>query len=389
MTRTRIYWTCQILGWALIPSALAGVALISGGLFIVRGATPPATVAFSIFMWYPTCVFGSHGIHLVSARCGWLRHPRWGVVPGMVLTVVAMALLATVASEAIQTAARPLLDPGTTRPLPSARSVIGSSLFVALVLGVWTVAYALAVTGMRLRDAERERLGLRVELAEAESERLGLRAALAESQLASLERQLNPHFLFNVLNTVRSLVTTAPREARRAVTLLASMLRQTLTSTGDTSHALADELELVEAYLAIEGMRFRERVGFRVAATPEARSALVPALMVLTLVENAVKHGIAQRRSGGEVSVEASVDGGLLSVVVTNPVPVPAPSRRAATESTGTGLANAQERLVLLYGDAARLTLDVDPDRATARLSLPAALAPARRPASPAPVTHA
>ena len=188
--------------------------------------------------------------------------------------------------------------------------------------------------------------------------------------MATLESQLNPHFLFNALNTVRALISEDPAEARRAVTLLSALLRQTLATARAATHALADELELAETYLALERLRFGDRLAVRVEAEPEALGVAVPALLVQTLAENAVKHGVARRRDGGEVAVTATVRGDRLSVRVTNPASV---SASPSAEGTGTGLANARERLALLHGDRARLTLRVDADHAVAQLDMPAA----------------
>ena len=232
---------------------------------------------------------------------------------------------------------------------------MGSTLTLALVFAVWAVVYALVATGFRLRDAERDRLQLR--------------AALAEARMATLESQLNPHFLFNALNTVRALITEDPAGARRAVTLLSALLRQTLATARAATHALADELAVVETYLELEALRFGDRLAVCVEADAAARQSVVPALLVQTLVENAVKHGVARCRDGGEVSVIARAADQHLTLTVTNPVPATPASGPA--DGTGTGLANARERLALLFGDRARLSLDVSDGQAVAHVQMP------------------
>ncbi len=234
--------------------------------------------------------------------------------------------------------------------------MVSSTLMLSAIFAIWAAVYALVVTGLRLRDVAREQLQLR--------------ASLAEARMDALERQINPHFLFNALNTVRALIADEPAEARRAVTLLSGMLRQTLTTAHDATHALDAELALVETYLALEALRFGDRVQSHVEASAEARALAVPTLIVQTLVENAVKHGVARCREGGDVTVAATVAADRLTVTVTNPSP--AASSAPAPDGTGTGLANARERLALLFGDRARLGLDVGPERTVAQIVLPA-----------------
>ena len=376
MSQTRLYWTAQLVGWAVIPSALVGVtALASGGVAIETGLSPLGT-AYGLVLLYAVCVGGSHVVHLAAERSGWFRRPGRVPVLRIAPVVVVVGILSECAITAVSIATLPLVDPAVERSLPGAEAVATGSVMFSVLLAIWALAYGLATTGASFRGAERDRLRLE--------------AALANARTEALERQLNPHFLFNALNTVRSLVTVDPLDARHAVTLLSAVLRRTLTSGRDATHSLADELDLVEAYLEIETMRFRARLQARVEATPEARATAVPALMVQSLVENAVKHGVAQRRAGGEVAVSASVADGDLVVTVTNPLPVA--SNGVEPEGTGTGLANARERLALAYGDRADLSLHLGPDVAVARLALPAVpvtSVPATAPRPPAPVVHA
>ncbi|WP_424522093.1 sensor histidine kinase [Rubrivirga sp.] len=221
------------------------------------------------------------------------------------------------------------------------------------LFAIWATVYALALTAFRLADADRDRLHLR--------------ATLAESRSRALEYQLNPHFLFNALNTVRALIRDEPEEARRAVTLLSGLLRRTLVAGRETTHALEDELALVETYLGLEALRFEDRLHVRLEVAADALEAEVPALLVQTLVENAVKHGVARNRAGGEIAVRADIQDGRLHLEVENPV-----AGGPEPEGTGTGLANARERLALLFGDAATLDLEVGPERAVATVTLPA-----------------
>ena len=192
------------------------------------------------------------------------------------------------------------------------------------------------------------------------------RAALAAERLAAEARhrmlvyQVSPHFLFNTLNSVRALAAEDPERTRTMVTQLSEFLRAALDADPLAPTPLGRELDTAAAYLAIEQVRFGERLRVTVEATPEARAAHVPGFLLHPLVENAVTHG---RGAVRVVAVRASCVGGRLIVDVVNsgtlPAPVAAPTSRAPDRrpSRGLGVANVRERLTLLYGDAASLTL--------------------------------
>jgi LytS/YehU family sensor histidine kinase len=188
--------------------------------------------------------------------------------------------------------------------------------------------------------------------------------------LRLLQSQLNPHFLFNSLNGLRSLIADDPDRARDAVTQLSRILRYTLASSDEELMTLERELELVEDYLALESMRLADRLRIERDIDAAARTVRVPAMLLQTLVENAIKHGIAALKSGGTVRLGARVEKGELVLRVSNPRETDAAEPSAAT---GTGLRNARQRLHLLFGERAQLNLDLsDRSLATAEVRLPA-----------------
>jgi hypothetical protein len=195
--------------------------------------------------------------------------------------------------------------------------------------------------------------------------------ALQAAELRLLKSQLNPHFLFNSLNSVRALIADDPAGAQKAVTQLARTLRYTLTAGQEEVVSLDRELEIVADYLELESLRLGERLRQEHTISAEARIAHVPVMMLQTVVENAIKHGIAELPEGGLLRLSAEVRDGLLVVEVENPrpaLPVQVPSH-------GVGLRNAAERLRLLFGAGAGLDLDLSrPDRALARIRIPQAV---------------
>jgi two-component system sensor histidine kinase AlgZ len=228
---------------------------------------------------------------------------------------------------------------------------------VTVLFIVWAVLY-LTITA--LRD---QRSG-----ALRQSE---LTRALQLAELRLLKSQLNPHFLFNSLNSVRALIADDPAGAQKAVTQLARTLRYTLTAGREELVTLARELEIVEDYLALESLRFGERLRIQRDLAPEAMGVRVPVMLLQTVVENAIKHGIAELPAGGDLRIVAALRGGTLHIDVENTRPEKSESV-FRSEGEGVGLDNAAERLRLLFGAKAHLDLDLSRvEVAVARIRIP------------------
>jgi LytS/YehU family sensor histidine kinase len=182
-----------------------------------------------------------------------------------------------------------------------------------------------------------------------------LEAQLAQAQLQALKMQLHPHFLFNTLNGIASLVRD--NKNRAAVDMLAGLsdlLRYTLENAGKQEVPLKEELEFLELYLGIQQMRFPDRLRVEMRVAPETLDALVPNLILQPIVENAIRHGISQRPTPGVVGIEASRDGERLRVNVYDDGPGLRPN---GGTGGGVGLSNTRERLAQLYGERQRFTL--------------------------------
>jgi len=205
-----------------------------------------------------------------------------------------------------------------------------------------------------------------------EVERLSLVAAVKEAELRALKAQVNPHFIFNSLNSVRALIDEDPARARQAVTQLANLLRYSLQSGQLETVPVEEELRTVNDYLALEQVRHEERLRLRLDIAPEALRQQVPPMLLQTLVENAVKYGISSRPEGGEIAITARCADGRLDLRVTNPGELSRSARPDATGSTGLGLRNASNRLRLLFGEKATCFLrEGPPGTVVAAVSLP------------------
>jgi two-component system LytT family sensor kinase len=209
-----------------------------------------------------------------------------------------------------------------------------------------------------------------VEARDREVQLARLSEQLTGARFAALQAQLNPHFLFNSLNTVNVLVRDGDTAtATRVIEQLSDVLRRTLNRRGTNEVVLEEELELVRQYLAVEEARFSDRLRPAFAIDPSTLSAAVPSFAVQHLVENAVRHGIAQRTNAGRVAVSAKRVGDVLEISVSDDGPgIP----RGAEPPAGRGIANTRERLRTLFGDAASLDLVLaQPTGTIATLRLP------------------
>ncbi len=198
---------------------------------------------------------------------------------------------------------------------------------------------------------------------------------LSAAQLRALRAQLNPHFLFNALNSIVTLIGKEPADAERMVVRLADLLRSTLALSSDQEVTLRRELELVTQYLGIEQVRFNDRLTVAWEVDPVTNEALVPALALQPLVENAIVHGTSRITGEGRIAIRSSVEGTTLRLTVSDNGPGPwAPNARGGT---GIGVSNLRERVARLYGDGATVTLvDAPGGGATATLTLPFRVSP-------------
>ncbi len=195
-----------------------------------------------------------------------------------------------------------------------------------------------------------------VEAREREAHAARLAARLAEARLGALRMQMQPHFLYNSLNAITVIVRDRDTAtAARMLEQLGEMLRRVMRTEGPQEVPLAEEMEFVRRYLAIEEVRFPDRLRPEIAIPAELLSAAVPDLVLQPLVENAVRHGLARRVEATLLRIEARREGGDLVLTVTDDGP--GPEEDAGPRPEGVGLANTRERLATMYGERGRLEL--------------------------------
>lgn len=329
------------------PESFGELVWSSGGMWLLSGAM--ATPSLRTFQRLGRDVTTASGV-VFAFLAGWfVLHA--GVQAGTLLTD---ALIATVAPE--------WLEPDYS-PILTVAGLGGRRLGPSIMTFVGIVSFDLGRRAM-------------VTMIAAERRSADLAAALSHARLDALRHQLHPHFLFNTLNAISCAMRDDPRLAETMLERLADLLRAALDDSQGGLVALDKELALVEAYLAIQGVRFGERLRVVRDLDPRADHQMVPVLLLQPLVENAIRHGVEAQRRGGVIGVTTRWHSDRLVITISDDGPGPA--RSGPASDRGLGLRNTRARLGTLYGEGARLVLHHDPDagRTTATIEIPTTTVP-------------
>ncbi|MCO6498566.1 MAG: histidine kinase [Chitinophagaceae bacterium] len=201
----------------------------------------------------------------------------------------------------------------------------------------------------------------------AEVDRLELEKTVKELELKTIKSHINPHFIFNSLNSIRALVEENPARARTAITELSNILRSSLHMEKMETVSLERELSIVKDYLALEQMRFEERLKVNFDIDDDTLNCSVPPMMIQTLVENAIKHGINKKIDGGVINIISVFHGNKLEILVQNSGTI------AEGEEEGFGLRSTRNRLRIMYGEGADFTVaNLGDDMVQAKIIMPA-----------------
>jgi hypothetical protein len=324
---------------AILTVAVWGLDTLLFSLpYLAAGKAPPTGMIVSFLLFMVFGLFLSVLVYRRSARTE--RDAQPARFTALLPTLLAAAFAMAVFDMLVSGQARLVLD----NAHPTARLVASRFISQFMVAG-WMFALLGSLYLMMIAvRVTREREG---QLADARAQALAAEAQASAARLAALRYQLNPHFLFNTLNAVSSAVITGRNEeAESMLARLAEFLRLTLAADPQAIIPLEDELATLQAYLEIESVRFRDRLGVEFSCPNELRGALVPSFVLQPLIENAVKHGVAQTSRPVTIRLEASRDGDDLVVNVED-------DGEAVTHAAGgmgVGLTNVRQRLEVLYG---------------------------------------
>lgn len=350
--KERLYVLCQIIGWGgFLVVQLFFTHLLSSGKGEVVSLADDLKIVSIMMMG----LLISHFTRIYIGRwglkeMGWLR-----LVPRAIGISFLMSLVWTIVSAGWFYGILRDPWPGEINPFTlMAISVINGTL----IYGGWLSFYSIYHVYNRFNVSE--------------IERLRLTTIVKDAELRALKSQVNPHFIFNSLNSVRALIDEDPQRARSAVTQLANMLRYSLQSGSTQTVPFEDELTVVNDYLALEQVRHEERLRLRLDIAPGTLRRVLPPMLLQTLVENAVKYGISTRAAGGEISIGARIENNDLLIEVRNPGHLSERRNSTSEKSTGLGLRNALDRLKLLCGDDATIDLrQTGADEVTATVVVP------------------
>jgi two-component system, LytTR family, sensor kinase len=277
----------------------------------------------------------------------------------MLLQYLPLSVLAGVLVEALYIALFRYQHPGRHYRFLTRLGHNLSSALVTDVIIFWMGFIVFRSIGYYQRYREREQVASQ------------LQAQLVQARLQALQMQLNPHFLFNTLNSVSSLMRSDPDSADEMLERLSSLLRITLAKGQAQRIPLQEEMEVVQLYVSIQQLRFGDRVSHSVEVAPEAWDALVPSMLLQPIVENAYVHGISQSPGGGTITIKASVEGDKLCISIRNAGCVPV-SFGDSLKRQGVGIANVKARLELHYGNQQSFSIkEVTPGDVTALCVLP------------------
>lgn len=326
------YWVCQIFGWG-------GVAFFGRIMESLQSlASPLGVQAQNHGFLTLTCLAGliaSHFLRLIIVRGRWLE-----MTPGKLIVRYSAAL-------AILTLMLSVIGMTYFKSSSSLDGRIEAFTIVLMInsslMGAWMAIYFL----FHFYEA----------LHRVRQQQVLLNEAVMLSQLEALRLQLNPHFLFNALNSIRALIPATSGEAREGVTRLAGVLRSTLGQKKEKTAPFDNEMELVRDYLAIEKLRFGEHLLVVEELDVRLHQVNIPPLLLLTIVENAIKHGVQSQEQPATITIRGSVEDDEVLIIVESP----GSNKKADPDgSLGIGLRNVRERLQLIYGERATAILSFD-----------------------------
>ena len=330
--KNRAFWTLQCGGWAayFLLRTLGGLANSMGLAFVVPSAIVTLT-GFSI-----TLLLAAAFRRIIRMK------------PALVWSLTALVLVPSAALFSVLEvwAHSRFYDTGYE---PEGLEFFGAILLDISVLGAWSGLYY-GINFFRMLSQQNERM-------------LKVAAQASEASLAMLRYQVNPHFLFNTLNSISTLVLLKENERANAMlSRLSSFLRYSLAEDPGSVVTLAQELEALKLYFDIERMRFERRLRTSFSIDPEAMQAGVPSLILQPLAENAVKYAVTPLEEGAEIAVSARVADGRLLIHVTDTGPGLKADRPAFVDGAGVGLKNIRDRLQQAYGDSSRLSIADAPE---------------------------
>ncbi len=324
MKKTNIYWICQIGGWSFY-------ALFNLFLFWLAEGNNSSSQILGHLLLTSYFIVSTHIYRNLIIKWGWLRILSPKLIPKILISVLLLSISSFIFELILN------LGLGITLRQSDILGWIVSQFFGNMFLYfLWSLIYFVYHYLENYRST------------------LEYQARMNEIQLNKLKSQLNPHFIFNGLNSIRALIDENPAKAKIAVNQLSNILRNSLGMNEKKLVNFEEELRTVKDYLDLENVRYEERLQTVLNIDPESNRFSVPPLMVQTLVENGIKHGISTLVEGGILELTTQVDQGKLTINIKNS----GQFQHLNGQRKGYGIANTVQRLKLLYGEEAKFTIN-------------------------------
>lgn len=324
----RFYWLAQFIGWT------AYCSLLTLSVYTNDPEHVDSVFFFNVSIIIISGISVTHLQRWMFIKLGWLSFKLPRLIPRLILSSFFFSILIAI----IDLSTDYLTNVNTIQNNPIEISDVIVNVFSILLLVLfWNAIYFTFHFFQQSRNQE--------------IHNLELTASNRESELKNLRSQLNPHFLFNSLNSIRALISVEPEKAKISITTLSNLLRQSLVLGKENLVALESELNLAKSYLELEKIRFEERLSVEWLLTPGLEYFEIPPFTLQMLVENAIKHGISNLKDGGIVQVTVSDSDNFINIQVKNS------GTLEDVVDLGVGIENIKQRLALQYGEGASFEL--------------------------------
>ncbi len=324
----RYYWWCQIGGWSLFA-----LVIILFDSIMVEKATPKS-IEQMIVMFF-SGMLATHLFREFIRRSTWLMLPIERALPKFLLGVFVTCIVASLFRIAIVDVFGLI---NNKKKFDFLLTLIFSSLEYGILIIAWTIIYYFY---HYIEKSRKQQL-----------DTLKLEALVKELELKTIKSHINPHFIFNSLNSIRALIDENPSRARTAITELSNILRSSMQTEKQETVSLEKELNIVKDYLALEHIRFEDRLKVEYDIEESTLSQPIPPMMLQTLVENAIKHGINKQVNGGIVKIVSDFKDNYHELVICNTGRL-----NGSTNTDGFGLISTRNRLQLLFGQRANFDI--------------------------------
>lgn len=327
ISHNKLYWLCQIFGWGTFTLL---------NLLIISSFESLQWERIVIAVYFVIAGIGfTHIFRKIINKLKWLELPLNRIIPRVIISSVILGLVIFSVVYGISFLSGNLAKQDYTAIKPAAGIINTTGISLVWALIYFSIHY--------LQNYKK-----------TEIESLIWEAAVKDYELKTLKSQLNPHFMFNAMNSIRALIEEDPENAKVALTKLSNILRYSLKMDRAESVPLGEEMETVKDYLDLEKIRFEERLKYELNIGKAASFVEIPPMMVQTLVENGIKHGLSKITSGGEININSKIENSLLSIEIRNNGHI---EDDALKNSTGFGINNTKHRLNLLFGERASFSL--------------------------------